>query len=363
MAKVPAYLSKMLNSERITVAKAMLEKSKEIRSTDSVALDWALGGGVPVGELVLFWGPPGTGKSLNAMKLVAKEQKIYPEKFAIWIDTEYSFDAARAAQMGVDIDRLIVIQSNTFEEAVAPIGKIEEDIKANKNICAIVLDSVKGLQSVNAQGQMSEGKVDSAANAYGGIAKSVNPALHVLVRIANEANILTVLTNHANMNMDAMTAKYKPYALTGGQMLKHLCSTIILLDKPENAKSKLLSGSSDAYGAEIKYGSMIRCTVNKTRRTVEGKQAEYAQNLETGEIEKRESELFRLAKGLGVIKPEGQFWFFRDPSLGMKARFESGFVDLLKDPQIFAKVLEDCRETKVMTAVEDAISAELIVEG
>lgn len=362
--KPPAYLSKLMSSERIAVARNLLNKEKNLISTDSVALDWALGGGVPLGELVMFWGPPGSGKTLQALKLIAKMQKKHTDKFAIWIDTEYSFDPKRAMEMGVDVDRLIVFQSNTFEGAIAPLGKIEEEIKEQKNICAIVLDSVKGLQSINSEGQMAEGKVDSAANAFGGIAKSVNPALHVLVRIANECGILTVLTNHANMNMDPMTAKYEPYILTGGQMLKHLCSTVVLLEKPNNAKSKLFSTAKDSYGNDIKYGSMIRCTVNKTRMTVEGKKAEFAQNLETGEIERKEEELFRLAKGLGVIKSEGRNWYFRDPSLGIKAQFESGFVELLStDPNVFAKVLEDCKSAKILDAVsanltDDAIEVE-----
>lgn len=353
MTKVPGYLSKMLSSERISIAKNMLNKQKELRSTGSIALDWALGGGVPIGELVLFWGSPGSGKSLQSLKLLAQEQKRYPDKFAIWIDTEYSFDAARAESLGVNTDRVILIQSNTFEGAIAPLGTIEKEIQKEKNICAIVLDSIKGLQGVNAQHQMEDGNIESAANAVGGVAKNVNPALHVLLRIANECNILTILTNHANMNMDPMTAKYKPYQLTGGQMLKHLCSTMILLEKPETSKSALFSGSKDGYGNEVKYGNIIRCTVNKTRQTVEGRKAEYAQNMTTGEIEQKEQELFRLAKNLGVLWNEGQSWGFGDPSLGIKARHESGFVKLLEtDENLFNKVLAACRDTKILSAIE-----------
>jgi len=361
MTKVPGYLSKMFNSERISVAKNLLEKKKDLISTGSIALDWAIGGGVPKGELVLFWGPQGSGKTLQALKLLAHELRNNQDKFAIWVDTEYSFDVQRAETMGVDTSRVILIQSNTFEGAIAPLAKIEKEIQKEKNICAIILDSVKGLQAVNSQNQMEEGNIESAANAYGGISKSVNPALHVLLRLANECNVLTVLTNHANMNMDTMTAKYKPYTLTGGQMLKHLCSTIVLLEKPENAKSALLSESKDGYGNEIKYGSLVRCTVNKTRQTVEGKRAEFAQNMETGEIEQKEAELFRLAKNLGVVWAEGQSYGFGDPSMGIKARFESGFIKLLEnDTNLFNKVLLACKETKILSAVDAATSRESI---
>lgn len=349
---MPGYLSKMLKEERIEVAKNLVGKA-ECRTTGSLALDWAMGGGFPVGQLVTLWGPPGVGKTLMVLKALAQEQKKFPDKFAIWIDTEYSFDAERAREIGVDLERLIVLSSNTFEGAVAPLGKIEEDIKKNDNICAIILDSIKGLQPINAQGQMEKGAVDSAANAYGGIAKCINPALHILVRIANERGILTLLTNHANMNMDTRTAKYKPYTLTGGQLLKHLCSTVVLLDKPEAKKYTRISASLDGSGQEIKVGSLIRCTVNKSRNTVEGKRAEYIQNLESGEIEEKEEELIRLAKGLGVIWEDGQYLNFGEPSLGIRGRWTTGFKELLKkDENLFNKIHTACKETKKMSAIE-----------
>lgn len=363
MTKVPAYLSKMLTSERISIAKNLLNQKAELVSLDSVALDWATGGGIPVGELVLFWGKEGTGKSLNCMKLVAREQQKHPDKWAIWVDTEYAFDAGRAEMMGIDNERLIVIQSNTFEGAIAPVAKMEAEIHEHKNICAIVVDSIKGLQSVNSQHQMEEGKVESAANAYGGVAKSVNPALHLLLRLANECKILTLLTNHVSMNMDPMTAKYKPYTLSGGKQLQHLCSTIVFLDKPEGAKMNLIGEQKDNYGKEIKYGSLIRCTVNKSRRTVEGKRAEFAMNFETGAIEQKEEELFRLAKGLGVLWNIKATWGFRDPALGIKAVHEKGFVALLADsPKLFKEVFEDCCASKIISAVADTETLEMPLE-
>jgi recombination protein RecA len=363
MTKVPSYLSKLMTSERVSIAKNMLNKSKEVLSTDSVALDWAMGGGVPVGELVLFWGPQGAGKTSQTLKLLAKSQKLHPEKYAIWIDTEYAFDPARAEYFGVDTDRLLVFQTNTFDGAIAPLAKIEAEIHEHKNICCIVMDSVKGLQGINAEAQMAAGNVASAANAFGGNAKALSQALQILLRLANECGILTLLTNHANMNLDSMTSKYTPYILSGGMALKHLCSTIVFLEKPNNAKSKLTSGVKDNFGNEIKYGSIIRCTVNKSRKAVEGRKAEFAMNLETGEVEQKEAELFRLAAGLGVISKTGVFFHYGPIERGIKARSEATFAELLEDTTLFAKVLEECGSTKIISAIavdeEEAILAEV----
>lgn len=354
MTKTPSYFSKLLKSERVFTGVEYKNKKLQRVTTGSVALDWALSGGIPIGQLVLLWGPPGCGKTTQALKLVANEQKKYPDKWAIWIDTEYAFDIHRAESLGVDIERLLVFSSNTFEGSIAPLVKIEDEIKKEKNICAIILDSIKGLQSINSEKQMGEGKVESAANAYGGIAKSINPAIQVLNRISAECDILTLLTNHANMNLDTMTSKFRPYTLTGGQLVKHLVSTIVFIEKPENKASKLFSEQKDNYGNNIIYGSMIRCAVNKSRGSVEGRRAEFAMNLETGFIEKQGSELVRLGIGLGILyrTPGKLALHFGDPESGVKARSEDAFAEMVEnDENLFNKIKEACYSVSIKSAL------------
>jgi len=369
MSKLPKYLSSLFKSEKVQVASEMMKnEANAIRSSGSVSLDYCLGGGIPVGEMVMFWGLPGSGKSLQALKMIAQEQKIYPNKYAIWIDTEYSFSSTRAASLGVDVDRLVVIRSNTFEGAIAPLAKMEAAIAENKDCCAIVLDSVKALTSINEQGQMEEGNVSSAANAYGGIAKSVNPALNILNRLANECQILTILCNHANANMDTMTSKYQPWVLTGGQRLKHLCSTIIFLEKVSRKDSKLVDESRlDAQGNAMQVGSLVRCKVNKTRQTVEGKVAEFYLNMETGELEKKENELGRLALALGVLtkKENGNTVYFGPEERGIKAGSITAFIELLvRDKALYAKVLAEVAAVKVKTDLPSDSAFDIIdIEG
>lgn len=351
MSKLPSYLSSMLKMERVAVAKEFSSKQKQIRSTGSVSFDWAVGGGIPVGELVMLWGSPGSGKSLMALKLLAQEQKMNPNKYGIFIDTEYAFNPERAASLGVDLDRLVVIQSNTFEGAIKPLAKMEDEIKKNKDCCAIILDSVKALTALGEQGAMEEGDVSGAANGYGGISKSINPALNVLNRIANECEVLVVLTNHAMANLDTRMAKYYPWVLTGGQRLKHLCSTIIFLEKASGMKDKLVSESKDGQGKNIAVGSKVRCKVNKTRLTVEGKAAEFWLNMETGDLANQYEELVELALNLGVLykKETGNTIFFGPEELGIKAGNMSKFVDLVKmDENLYAKIKQEVFTSKNM---------------
>lgn len=335
MAKLPLYFSNLVKSENAAVAASLLDSKKNtLVSTDSYTIDWATKGGFARGELTLLFGTPGSAKSTLLLKMMAKEQAAFPDKFAVLIDTEYSFDANRAKQLGVDTSRLVIFQSNVFEKAVAPLAKIMDEIIKDKSVCFVGLDSVKGFQSINEQSAMNEGNVDSAANAYGGISKSINPAVKILLRLACEANCMVILCNHANMNMDSRSSKFYPYILTGGQMLKHLCSTIVFMDKVEGKKAKIFAtGMTSVNDSEIAIGSIVRCKVTKSRRTVEGKVAEIHWNLENGEFQNKEDELIRLCESLGVIQKEARTLYLGTGPTALKLGTKEAAIAVLKSDE------------------------------
>src|SRR5947209_3124292 len=74
-------------------------------STGFAALDDALGGGgLPRGRLVEIFGSAGCGKTTLAIQIVARLQRN--GLTAAWIDVDQTFDAAWAAQLGVDTERM-----------------------------------------------------------------------------------------------------------------------------------------------------------------------------------------------------------------------------------------------------------------
>lgn len=113
--------------------------------TGICALDFALGGGYPYGRFVHVFGPHGAGKTFIAMKAVAEMQRNHPEAFAVWADIEQVFDNNRARQVGVDLDRLIVIREPNIEAA---LRGAEEFISA-KQVKLFVFDSVAGIISAS----------------------------------------------------------------------------------------------------------------------------------------------------------------------------------------------------------------------
>ena len=89
----------------------------EAISTGSMALDVATGiGGLPKGRIVEIYGPESSGKTTLALHAVAEAQKAGGE--AAFIDAEHALDPVYAANLGVDVDSLLVSQPDNGEQAL-----------------------------------------------------------------------------------------------------------------------------------------------------------------------------------------------------------------------------------------------------
>ncbi len=84
--------------------------------TGFVALDAALGGGLPRGGIVELAGPPSAGKTTLALEITAFAQAAALS--IAWIDADRSFDALYASSLGVATERLTVTQPATAEQAL-----------------------------------------------------------------------------------------------------------------------------------------------------------------------------------------------------------------------------------------------------
>ena len=85
----------------------------EAISTGSVTLDAATGiGGLPRGRIVEIYGPESSGKTTLALHVVAEAQKLGGE--AAFIDAEHALDPVYAANLGVDVDSLLISQPDSL---------------------------------------------------------------------------------------------------------------------------------------------------------------------------------------------------------------------------------------------------------
>jgi recombination protein RecA len=106
-------------------------------STGFASLDAATGG-LPRGRLVEIFGGSGTGKTTLALQIVAKTQQ---GGGAAWIDAEHTFDPAYAAGLGVDVERLVVAQPQSAEQAF----EIMRQLALSGAVDLLVVDSAAAL--------------------------------------------------------------------------------------------------------------------------------------------------------------------------------------------------------------------------
>ena len=108
--------------------------------TGSIGLDYALGiGGLPKGRIIEIYGPESGGKTTVTLHAIAETQKL--GGMAAFIDVEHALDPVYAKSLGVDIDRLIVSQPDTGEQAL----EIMETLARSGAIDIVVLDSVAAM--------------------------------------------------------------------------------------------------------------------------------------------------------------------------------------------------------------------------
>lgn len=114
------------------------KKEKQFLSSGSYSIDEALGGGFLVGRIFELFGLESTGKTTVALHIIKEAQEL--DKKAIFVDVEKTLDLDYAENLGVDIDKLMVLEPENGEMA---IGIILDCVK--EGIDLVVCDTVASL--------------------------------------------------------------------------------------------------------------------------------------------------------------------------------------------------------------------------
>ena len=123
--------------------------------TGALTLDAALGGGgYPKGRVVEIYGPESSGKTTLALHAIAESQKNGGT--AAFVDAEHALDPTYAANLGVDIDELLVSQPDSGEMAL----DVVDQLVRSSAVDIIVVDSVAALvPRAELEGDMSDAQI------------------------------------------------------------------------------------------------------------------------------------------------------------------------------------------------------------
>jgi len=136
--KVVANINKKLGAGTVVTADKV--RLAERITTGSLTLDVVLGGGWPMNHWVELVGEASHGKTALALKTIGANQKLNPEFTAVWIAAE-AFDAKYAELCGVDTQRVILVETNSMEDAFDAVIQFME----SKAVDMVVVDSLPAL--------------------------------------------------------------------------------------------------------------------------------------------------------------------------------------------------------------------------
>ena len=160
-------------------------------------LDWLFDiGGLPLGRMVMYYGPPGCGKTTMALENARAFQEC--GGIVIFIDNEAKLDIGRARHLGVDLGAMLHLMPESIEDG---FQELDETVKAiredSKDIPILVIyDSVNDATSKEMAGK------DYDAKSVGREALVFSNKLPKLTRMMNLHDVTMIAIGQMRVNMD-----------------------------------------------------------------------------------------------------------------------------------------------------------------
>ena len=285
-------------------------------STGALALDLALGiGGLPRGRITEIYGPESSGKSTLAMHVVAEAQRNGGT--CAYIDAEHAMDPVYAGAIGVDVDRLLVSQPDTGEQAL----EICDMLVRSGAIDVVVIDSVAALTpKAEIEGEMGDSFVGLQA-------RLMSQALRKLTANINRTNTVVIFINQLREKIGVMFGS--PETTTGGKALKFYASVRLDIRRIESIKD----------GAEV-VGNRTRVKVVKNKVAPPFRQAEF--DISYGRGISREGSVLDVGVEAGVIKKSGAWFTYEGEQLGQGR--ENAKKYLIENPGVMVEMTEKVRQ-------------------
>ena len=350
LATITQKMQKKYGEERVLIASEGLPEV-ECFSTGSHLLDLAIrteNGGFPVGRMVEIYGPEAAGKTTVCLLAIAEIQKEelrkaelnpkYEEKLCMFLDAEHTFDKNTAVQYGIDLDRLIYINSNTAEESL----DIFEGYIRSGLIRLAVVDSVPALTpSRIEESSMSDATIGLQARLMSTICMKLNGVL-----AENKTTVLWI-----NQIRDKIGGYGNPETTPGGRALKFYSSLRLKVSRAEDIKS-----GDDCIGHVLKVNVVKNKTGGLPKRVA-------STSLLYGKGYSRENEIFNVALQIGVIVRAGAWYSLIDSDTGeimtisgITCKFQGGnrVVEAMEEyPEIYEEVLARVNNFGVEMEEED----------
>lgn len=211
--------------------------------TGSLCLDAALlVGGYPKGRIIEVSGPEAGGKTFLCLMAIREAQKA--GQTCAFVDAEHTLDRTWLTKLGIDVDSLIVVRPDFFEDALNQILILAK----TGEVDLIVFDSVPALPTA------AEAKKQIGEATIGTHAKILTTAIRQMTPLFHQNGVTGLFINQLRDKIGEMWGN--PETTPGGRALKHGCSVRVRVAR--------VGGSQIKEGQKL-IGHRVRARVEKNK--------------------------------------------------------------------------------------------------
>lgn len=218
--KLQSSIKNNKNIETKKLATITLKSNDLILSTGIREFDRVLGKGIVSGQVILFAGEPGIGKSTLLTQLIGKVGGLY----VAGEETTEQINL-RVERLGLPKEKFEILESNIVEE----IGEVLERTKNMFNL--VVVDSIQMV--------MSTSNVSSP-----GSLGQIRQSTFQLVEMAKKSGIPVFIVGHVT----------KDGEIAGPKLLEHMVDTVLYFEGDRNGELRILRAEKNRFGAIDEVG-------------------------------------------------------------------------------------------------------------
>lgn len=314
-------IEKKFGKESIMILGNKPDIIPETIDSGSLAINKALGiGGWPKGRIIEIYGPESSGKTTIALHAIAEVQK--QGGIAAFIDAEHSIDPIYAKNLGINIDKLILSQPDSGEQAL----EIVDCLAKTGAIDLIVVDSVAALvPEAELQGEMKD-------QVIGAQARLMSKALRKITGSLSKNKTAIIFINQIREKVGIIFGN--PETTPGGKALKFYSTIRLEVRKQQNL------GQGEAI-----IGNQVKCKVVKNKLAAPYKIANIEIVFSKG-ISKI-AEIIKFAEQFDILIKKGSWYSFENENI------VQGIVNL----QILLENNNELRE-KITTLVLEKLNSD-----